>query len=477
MIAFNHLFLDDDYPFLTPRERETHTYVIGQPGVGKSRAIESWVMQDILKGNGVGVIDPHGDLYHNLTLRLVSRPEVWNRIVMIDPCNPKWVTPFNPLEAVPSLSSERLALFLTDIIGKIWKMDLTSAPRMMWLLSNSFLALTELKLTLLDLPRFLLDSDYRENLLPQISHTGAYSFFQNEYPKSQGAVLQWASPVLNKIGSLIFDPDLSLMMVGKSKVSFRNIMDNRLILLVNLPKGIVGDGASALLGAFIVAHIQKAALARADTNQRVPFYLYLDEFQNYTTDNIKDILSEARKYCLSMTLANQYLNQLSPDIRSAILNTAGSIACFRVGSQDGISLAREIFPSPDFLATPMDRYKVRLPGFLSSMVFRNQADISGWDSQAQVLTRLPAREFWFRRRGLNDPVRYKTLDMSLPKKSPDTREQLEAMFDVSGRLYGRLKSDVRQDINQRYQPYPPSTRASTGSQGSRINDNDSLWSV
>ena len=139
------------------------------------------------------------------------------------------------------------------------------------------------------------------------------------------------------------------MLAGKPRITFRQIMDRQLVLLVHLPKGTIGEGASALMGAFIVAHIQKAALARADSPYRNIFYLYLDEFQNYTTDNIRDILSESRKYSLSMTLVHQYLEQLNPEIRSAVLNTAGAIACFRVGYQDGLHLAKEIFPNPEFL--------------------------------------------------------------------------------------------------------------------------------
>ena len=126
---------------LTPGLRATHTYVIGQPGTGKTRGLESWVMQDIASGHGVGVIDPHGDLFQRLMIRLSSKPEIWQRVVIVDPCNPKWTVSFNPLEAFGGFSHERLALFLTDVVVKVWRLDVTSAPRMVWLLTNSFLAL------------------------------------------------------------------------------------------------------------------------------------------------------------------------------------------------------------------------------------------------------------------------------------------------------------------------------------------------
>ncbi len=402
-------------------------------------------MQDIEAGHGVGVIDPHGDLFRNLLIRLSFRPQVWERIVIIDPCDPDWVTTFNPLEAVSDYSQERLSLFLTDIIGKIWKLDLASAPRTMWLLSNTFLALSNLNLTMLHLPRFLLDREYRENLIPRLTNPSALSFFRYEYPNTVSSAHQWASPVLNKIGNLIFDPDISLMLAGKSRISFREILDRQLILLVNLPKGIIGEGVSALMGAFIVAHLQKAGLTRANSNNRIPFYLYLDEFQNYTTDNIKDILSESRKYSLSMTLVHQYLEQLTPDIRNALLNTAGAIACFRVGYQDGYQLAKEIFPSQDFHKSVI-KGKMFIPYASLIQRFIGQKDSSGWVGLTESLSGLRFREFWFKQRGFQRPTKQKTLDMALPRMTNEIQRSIRSLIATSGNLYSRSKSLVRQEI-------------------------------
>jgi len=426
-------------------ERTTHTYVIGQPGTGKSRALESWIMQDIEAGHGVGVIDPHGDLFNNLILRLSFMPQVWERIVIIDPCSPDWVTTFNPLEAISDYSQERLSLFLTDIIGKIWRLDLASAPRTMWLLSNTFLALSNLNRTLLHLPKFLLDREYRESLLPRLTNPSALSFFRYEYPKNSAAAHQWASPVLNKIGTLIFDPDISVMLTGKTRISFREILDRRLILLVYLPKGTIGEGVSALMGAFIVAHIQKAALARANSRYRVPFFLYLDEFQNYTTDNVRDILSESRKYALSMTLVHQYLDQLTPEIRSALLNTAGAIACFRVGYHDGYQLAKELFPDPDFLDT------VRKSGFLLphpvlASAFLGERDTAGWEGLAHSLAGLGPREFWHRQRGAHRPTKQRTFDMPTLEITSQVRSRVGALVATSGRLYSRPRSVAQNEV-------------------------------
>jgi len=435
---------------LGPSQRATHTFVIGQPGTGKSRALESWIRQDILAGNGVGVIDPHGDLFHNLVYFLSRRPEAWERAVIIDPCSPKWVVGFNPLEAVQGLSQERLSLFLTDVVVKMWKVDAVSAPRMVWLLTNSFLALSALHLTLLDLPRFLLDREFREGLMPRLQHQEVKAYFQHEYPLSQGAVHQWATPVLNKIGGLVFDRDVRLMLGGGSRLNFRQVLDHKLILLVNLSKGILGEGTSSLIGAFIVAHIQKAALSRADVQKRQPYYLYLDEFQNYTTDNIKDVLSESRKYGLSLTLAHQYLEQLSSDMYSAVLNTSGTMVCFRVGYRDAQRLAKEIFPSADYQISPNGKLHLKTSLFFPFLSLEPEKDGRGWGRLAQALAGLPARQFWAKRRGTSQPVHQKTFEVPDPKMTPENNTLVGRLYDASGRQYGRLKVDARREYDRRY---------------------------
>jgi hypothetical protein len=441
--------LESKVDFLTPGQRATHAYVIGQPGTGKSRALESWVMQDIASGQGVGVIDPHGDLFQNLLARLSSKPETWERVVILDPCDQKWTVSFNPLEAVGGFSQERLAAFLTDVVVKIWKLSTASTPRLIWLLSNSFLALSSLGLTLLDLPRFLLDKAFRESLLPRLANERARAFFLFEFPKTQGAIHQWTTPLLNKIGSLIFDPDLRLMLAGGSKLDFRTVLDRRLILLVNLPKGILGEGTSALLGAFIVAHLQKAALSRANTRRRTPYFLYLDEFQNYTTDNIKDILSESRKYALSLILAHQYLDQLSSDLRSAVLNTAGTLICFRVGYHDARQLVYDIFPSPDFLAVSERGFKFNRVGGLPFLAVDERQKSLRWEGLAQVLTKLPPRQFWSRRRGTYTPIKRRTLEMPDPIITPRIRSMRLKLLDISGQKFGKLKHDVQRELDKK----------------------------
>jgi len=421
---------------LSEKQRSTHTYVIGQSGTGKSRALESWIMQDIAAGHGVGVIDPHGDLYNHLVAKLANNPQFWNRIILFDPLDPDWSVGFNPLERINRTSSERLAMYMTDVTLKVWKINPSNAPRMVWLLTNTFLALVELNLTILDLPKFLMDQDYRESLVSRISLPAVRQYFEVEFPKSANGILQWITPVLNKIGNLLFDPDIRLIFGGKSTFDFRRVMDNKMIFLANLSKGILGEGTSSLLAAFIVAHMQRTALSRANSNHRPPFYLYLDEFQNYTTGNIIDILSESRKYALSLTLAHQFLDQLPNELRQAVLNTSGTIACFRVGYNDARTLAKEVFPSPDF------RYRINLRASVGIPYLKQ----IGWDGLALELSNLKPRQFWYRRRGPYMPIKQYTYSMPDPKYTKDLREKIKAFRDYSGSLFAQRKRELQTNM-------------------------------
>lgn len=424
-------------------QRQTHVYIIGQPGVGKSRLIESWFMQDVLAGNGVGIIDPHGDLFNNLLARVAMYPEVWKKVVIINPCDTKWSVSINPLGANGDESKGRMAWFLTDVILNIWSTKMSEAPRMSWLMGNTFSALAELKLPLTCLPRFLLDADFRGERLQKIINHETRRYFELEFPRTANGVRQWAAPLLNKMGEFLYDPDIRCMLSETSGLDFRDLMDRSNILLVNIPKGILGENASALLGAFIVAQLQKSALARTNTSVRKPFYLYLDEFQNYTTDNISDILSESRKYALSLIIANQYLNQLSSGIREAVLNTSGSLISFRIGYEDAVKLARHIFPSPDFLGYKKVGLDLKGSGLLPHLRFHEEDVNEGWEVCAQALASLPKRHFWLRSRGTQKPARFKSLDMLDPPTNHEMQTRISALVDTSGIRYARLKGGIQ----------------------------------
>lgn len=434
-------------------ERATHAYVVGQSGTGKSRALESWIMQDVLAGRGVGVIDPHGDLFSNLLARIAPRKQLHERVVILDPLDPDWIVGLNPLEAIEGFSQERIALYLTDVVIKVWKLKPESAPRMIWLLTNCFLALANLGLTLLDLQRFLVDSDYRDEMTSTLTNSAVRHYFELEYPNTSKSAQQWATPILNKLGNLLFDPDVRAIFQKRSTINFRQVLDEQKILLVNVPKGILGEGLSSLLAAFIVAQIQKAALSRANSPSRPPFYLYLDEFQNYTTDNIADILSESRKYALSLILAHQYLQQLPDELRSAVLNTAGTMVSFRVGYKDAIDLAKEIFPRPDFLEETGIRPQIRAPWFVP-INFTGGNWPKGWEAPIRELANLENRQFWSRKRGNHQPVKQQSYWVPNPKITSDLQRQIQALRDSSGQRYAIAKSHLYQQQSS-IEPDPP----------------------
>ncbi len=436
-------------PRLTPGQLATHAALIGQTGSGKSRTLESWAMQQIEAGHGVAVIDPHGDIYQNLVFRLSLLAQrqsgLAQRIVLINPSDSRWTVGFNPLEPIRGIALERLAWFLTDVILKIWKVDPTTLARTSRLLTYSFLCLAERGLTLVDLPRFLCDTTWRSDLVARTCYREVRDYFRYEFPTTPSAAHQWVTPVLNKIGPLIYDPDVRLMLATRSTINFRRILDEKLVVLVNLSKGILGEGNSALLGAFIVAHLQQAALSRADSHKREPFFLYLDEFQNYTTDNIKDILTESRKYGLSLILAHQYLEQIPVDLRGAVLNTVGTLVCFRLGYQDGSTLARELFPPGSVRQTRSELSFVRI-GQNAVPVFSDRGEELGHEHQVALLTQLKERQFWAKRRGPYAPIKCRALDMPAPDPSPELFAARKELIETSGKQFGKMKSKVREEL-------------------------------
>ncbi|MCH7479736.1 MAG: hypothetical protein IIA14_16740, partial [SAR324 cluster bacterium] len=239
---------------------------------------------------------------------------------------------------------------------------------------------------------------------------------------------------------------MRLIFSAPSTINFRKIIDKGLILLVNLPKGLLGEGASSLLAAFIVAHIQKAALSRADSVKRRHFYLYLDEFQNYTTDNIRDILSESRKYALSLTLAHQYLDQLPSGIRQALLNTAGNLACFRLGSSDASRIAREIFPWPGYLNESRQQLRLRRFGILPRLTLERNIERSSWGDLSSEIANLRHREFWFRRKGSLQPSKQMTFSMPDPMLTPELESNSQKLMNTFGENFGRLKVEIRKEL-------------------------------
>jgi len=409
--------------------RKTGNLIVGAPGTGKTRFLEALIMDDILAGRGVGVFDVHGSLFHNILYRLAALydkfPKLAGRLVIIDPtATSDYIVTFNPLAAIAGLPVERVAGFMSDVIIKIWNINPAESPRMAYLMAQSFLALADLGLTLLDLPRFLQDKQWRTSLMSQLTHEGVRNYFAYEFPTSPKETQTWITPLLNKIGPILFDRDIALFFSQNAKITYRQMMDQQKILLVHLPKGIIGEGAASLLGALNMAMIQKAALGRENSPYLRQFYLYLDEFQNYTTTHISDALAESRKFGLTLNMAHQFAAQIkSEELRSAVVNTTGTIISFRIGYKDARSLVPNIFPYPGFLV---------------------EDGSSTWEDCALELANLPNRVYWLRRRGPFVPVRKFTREMPDPIVTPRIKANLAKMLAVSGQRYGVRKSELQQ---------------------------------
>jgi hypothetical protein len=331
------------------KDRAIHMYVIGASGSGKTKFLEFPIMQDIDLGNGFGIIDPHGDLIEETKGFLADYyhhthdESILDRVVIVDPTDPKYTVAFNVLEILPGVAPTEQAQELIMVFKRIWA-DSWGA-RMEDLLRNSLIALGQAGLTLVDLPQFLTQQAYRTQVMTKVSHQLTRLYFERFDSLSRANQLTWTDPVTNKVNAFLADERISQMLaIPKSSFNLREIMDNKKILLIKLNKGQLRDSAD-LLGSLFMAKIQLAAFSRTDIPEaaRVPFYLYIDEFQNFASESFSVVLSEARKYGLSLIMAHQTLEQIPSELRSVILGNAGIQVYFRMNRKDAELLAKEAF--------------------------------------------------------------------------------------------------------------------------------------
>jgi len=332
-------------------DRRSHMYVIGKTGTGKSTLLETLLRQDIGKGDGCAVVDPHGDLVERLSSWLPAARR--GDLVLFDPASGDG-RGFNPLSAVPPDKRSLAVAGLVEVFKKTW-LD-SWGPRVEHLLRNALFALLEQpEATLGDIGRLLHDPAYRERAVERVTNRAVRSFWKDEYAEYSKSLRSLVvAPLENKLGAFLTDPKMrSVLAEGRQGLDLRRIMDEGKVLLVNLSKGRLGEGPAMLLGSLLVAHISLHGLARAELpeERRRDFFLYLDEFQTFATKNLTAMLSELRKYRVSLILANQYLDQLDPDIRHAILGNVGTLITFRVGPTDARILAQEF--SPEFEASDL----------------------------------------------------------------------------------------------------------------------------
>ena len=333
-------------------DRRRHMYLIGKTGMGKTVMLENMVIQDIRRGYGVAVVDPHGEFAERM-LDFVPSSRI-NDVIYFNPADFSHPIAFNVLERVDPEYRHLVASGLMGIFKKIWP-DVWSA-RMEYLLNNSFLSLLEYPgSTLLGVNRIFADKEYRKKVVDKITNSSVKSFWVNEFAKYPDRFREEAvAPIQNKVGQFIAVP-LIRNIVGQtnSAVDMREVMDQGRILIVNLSKGKIGEDNSALLGAMIITKLQLAAMSRVDIpeNERNDFYLYVDEFQNFATESFANILSEARKYRLDLILAHQYITQMEEKVRDAVFGNVGTMTAFRVGAADAEFLEREF--TPEFSANDL----------------------------------------------------------------------------------------------------------------------------
>ena len=340
-------------PFgIKAKDRTRHVYVIGKTGMGKSTLLENMAVQDIQNGEGFAFVDPHGKTA-DLFLDYIPK-ERMKDVVYFAPFDIDNPIAFNIMEDVGPEKRHLVAAGLMSAFKKIW-VDAWSA-RMEYILGNVILALLEYPgATMLSINRMLTDKDYRKAVIANITDPSTKSFWVDEFSKYTDRYTADATPAIqNKVGQFTANP-LIRNIVGQSKSSFdiRKLMDEKKIIIINLSKGQIGEGNANLLGSMIITKIYLSAMSRADVPetemQKLPnFYLYVDEFQSFANESFADILSEARKYKLNLTMAHQYIEQMSDEVRSAVFGNVGTMITFRVGAFDADVLEKEF--APVFLA-------------------------------------------------------------------------------------------------------------------------------
>lgn len=321
--------------FGMPRtDRGRHMYIIGQTGVGKSGMLELLTISDIYSPYGFAVIDPHGDYALSILKRIPEHR--MKDVVYFNPADVDFPIAFNPMEVTDATLKTHTC---SELIGVLKRMFESWGPRLEYILRYSLLALLDYPgATMLDITRILTEKKFREEVLSYVEDPVVKNFWNVEFASwNDKFAAEAVAPVLNKVGAFTANP-IVRNIIGQPKSSFnvREIMDNRKILIVNLSRGLIGEDNASLLGALLVTKIQMGAMSRADIPQkeRIPFYLYVDEFQNFATDSFAVILSEARKYALNLTVANQYIAQMSLGVRDAVFGNVGSIVSFRTSADD-----------------------------------------------------------------------------------------------------------------------------------------------
>ncbi|MDO8513195.1 MAG: type IV secretion system DNA-binding domain-containing protein [bacterium] len=337
-------------------DRRLHMYSIGKTGTGKSTLMENMIYDDLIRGRGLAVVDPHGQTIDHI-LKFIPE-ERMKDVVYLNPADQSCPIGFNLLESVEADQKNIMASGLMSVFLKLW--EGTFSARMEYILRNTILALIDYpRATMLGIMRVLNDKNYRKMILSYVKDPVILDFFYNEYEKYDPKFRTEAiAPIQNKVGQFLSSSTIrNIVGQEKSTINISEIMNNGKILLVDLSVGKIGEDNSTLLGSMMITKIQLAAMQRAHVpeEERRDFYLYVDEFQNFATESFATILSEARKYHLNLTLTNQYTAQVDEKVMDAIMGNIGTMVAFRVGAPDADLLAKEfepVFETTDLINQP-----------------------------------------------------------------------------------------------------------------------------
>ncbi|MFA5172671.1 MAG: type IV secretion system DNA-binding domain-containing protein, partial [Sulfuriferula sp.] len=415
-------------------DRSRHMYIIGQTGAGKSGTLSLLALSDIYHNQGYAIIDPHGDFAID-NMKFIPGSRIKD-VVYFNPADTAFPLGFNPLEiSDPNMKSN----ISSELIGVLNRMFAESwGPRLEYILRYTLLALLDRpSTTMLDITRMLTDKKFRKETLSYSKDTVVLQFWNVEFASwTEKFQSEAIAPILNKVGAFTANPIIRNI-IGQPKSTFnvRQIMDEGKILIVNLSKGLLGEDNSSILGALLVTKIQLAAMSRSDIPNiadRRPFYLYVDEFQNFATDSFATILSEARKYGLNLTVANQYTSQMSDTVRDAVFGNVGTMISFRISADDAPVLVKQF--EPEFEAN--DLLQMNNRNFVMNMVINGE--------------KVPA---------------FSARTLQLP---PPQADNTAAIVEYTRAHYSRTREDVERSINELIMPPEQLQRKGPGNPGFKM---------
>lgn len=433
-------------------DRQTHTYVVGITGKGKSKLLEHILFQDIVSGRGCGVLDPHSDLVGDLLQYLHSHPEKasphMERIIYVDPSRRDHLVPFNVLAS--DNSPYETAQNVVEAFRRTWPQALAEAPRFANIVTACVLTLIPNKLTLVELPRVLTDTQFREHLLQRVSDPEVITFWRERYEKWGRETPVIIESVLNKVTAFTFNPQLRLILgADENRLNFRQIMDEGKVLLVDL--GRCDAETRRLVGSLIVIGLEQGARSRKDARgNRRPFYFCIDEFQDFCANDgaaqtLAQILSECRKFGLHLTLAHQTLAQINERMKGALGNIQLKIV-FGVSRQDAEILARHMFQ--------VDGERIK-----HTVEDDEQQDRSHpvyyslqeeWESAIQRLQNLASRRAYIKRPRATSALSLKTVTVKYRHASEATMQSIKRRLAAR---YGLEAAEITRIIDRRKPPF------------------------